>query len=123
MMQSRRPALIKAVVEAIEHDHTLGTRQYAGRNLLHFAAGAGCPANAPYRSAGVRLEDPRAEAADAASARPYLDAIDLAVANPDAPGALAVTIAAVDALVYRVAPGFDELPNHASAFRSRRIEE
>ena len=43
MLQTRRPALVKAVAEAIERDHTLGFRQHAGRTLLHFAAGAGCP--------------------------------------------------------------------------------
>ena len=43
MLQTRRPALVTAVAEAIERDPTLGFRRYAGRTLLHYAAGAGCP--------------------------------------------------------------------------------
>lgn len=42
MLQTRRPALVEAVVAAIEAEPTLGIRQYGGRNLLHAAAGAGC---------------------------------------------------------------------------------
>jgi truncated hemoglobin YjbI len=42
MMQTRRPALVQAVVEAIQKDPSLRSRQFAGRTLLHYAAGAGC---------------------------------------------------------------------------------
>src|SRR5262249_3903014 len=62
-----------------------------------------------------------AEARDPGSARPSLDALDLAVAEPDVPGAVSTTIAVLDALVYRVALGQDDLPSHAIAFRSREL--
>lgn len=42
MLQTGRPVLVRAVVEAIEQDPSLGTRRSAGRTLLHAAAGAGC---------------------------------------------------------------------------------
>lgn len=62
-----------------------------------------------------------AEALDPAAARPYLDAIDKAVANPAAPGALAVVIASVDALVLGATPELDLTRNYALAFRSREL--
>lgn len=43
MLRTRRPALVRAVAEEIERRPTLGVRLYAGRTLLHNAAGAGCP--------------------------------------------------------------------------------
>ena len=45
----------------------------------------------------------QAEALDAASAAPYLDLVDLALARPEAPGALPAALAAVDALATVVA--------------------
>ncbi len=43
MLQTRGPALIKAVIEAIDQNPALGFHHHAGRTLLHYAAGAGCP--------------------------------------------------------------------------------
>jgi hemoglobin len=42
MMQSRRDALIRFVIDAVEREPSLMTRRFAGKTLLHFAAGAGC---------------------------------------------------------------------------------
>ena len=60
----------------------------------------------------------RAEATDPAAAEGYLDLVDLAVAAPDAPGALPAVLAAIDALVTAWTPGFEGLGAHAIAFRS-----
>jgi truncated hemoglobin YjbI len=42
MMQSQRDALIQFVIEAVDREPPLMTQRFAGRTLLHFAAGAGC---------------------------------------------------------------------------------
>ena len=42
MLQTGRAKLIRFVVDAAESDPSLATRRFAGNNLLHFAAGAGC---------------------------------------------------------------------------------
>jgi hypothetical protein len=59
-----------------------------------------------------------AEAKDPLAARGYLELLDAAAASPDAPGALAAAIAAVDALVSRNPAGLEEVSS-AIAFRSR----
>ena len=41
MLQTRWPALVSAVAQAVEQDPTLASHQYAGRTLLHFSAGFG----------------------------------------------------------------------------------
>ena len=43
MMQSRRDALIRFAIDAVERDPSLTMRRFAGRTLLHYASGAGCP--------------------------------------------------------------------------------
>jgi hemoglobin len=42
MLQSGSPNLIRFVIDAVEHDHSLITRRSSGRTLLHFSCGAGC---------------------------------------------------------------------------------
>jgi truncated hemoglobin YjbI len=42
MMQSRRDALIRFVIDAVERDPSLVEPRFAGRTLLHHASGAGC---------------------------------------------------------------------------------
>jgi hemoglobin len=42
MVQSGRARLINFVVDAMENDSSLAPRCFAGKTLLHFAAGAGC---------------------------------------------------------------------------------
>ena len=42
MMQSRRDALIRFVIDAVESEPSLTMRRFAGRTLLHYASGAGC---------------------------------------------------------------------------------
>jgi hemoglobin len=42
MVQTGRERLIRFVVDAAESDPSLASRHFAGTNLLHFAAGAGC---------------------------------------------------------------------------------
>jgi truncated hemoglobin YjbI len=42
MLRSGRPELVAFVVNALEQDPLLRTRQYGGRSLLHYASGAGC---------------------------------------------------------------------------------
>jgi hemoglobin len=42
MLRSRRAGLVAFVVNALEQDPSLRTRQYGGRALLHYASGAGC---------------------------------------------------------------------------------
>ncbi len=61
----------------------------------------------------------QAEALDATAAQPYLDLVDLALAHPDDPGALAAALAAVDALVTASVPGFEG--PQALAYRSRDL--
>lgn len=61
-----------------------------------------------------------AEAHNSALAGPYLDAIDRAVADPRAEGALATVIASVDALAVGATPGVDAQPS-AIAFRSSEM--
>jgi hypothetical protein len=63
----------------------------------------------------------RAEATDPFSAAPYLDLVDLAVADPDAPGALPAALGAVDTLVTAGTPGFEGMGPHAVAYRSRDL--
>jgi truncated hemoglobin YjbI len=41
MLQSRRPGLVAFVVNALEQDASLRTRQYGGRALLHYASATG----------------------------------------------------------------------------------
>jgi hypothetical protein len=61
-----------------------------------------------------------AEAKDSTSAEPYLALLDEAVAQPDAPDALAASVAAIDALVMSTAGGLDAGPT-AIAYRSREL--
>jgi truncated hemoglobin YjbI len=42
MMQSRRDALIRFAIDAVESEPSLMMPRFAGRTLLHFASGAGC---------------------------------------------------------------------------------
>jgi len=42
MVKSGRASLIHFALNAVEQDQSLATRRYAGRTLLHYAAGAGC---------------------------------------------------------------------------------
>jgi hemoglobin len=42
MLQSRRAGLVAFVVNALEQDPSLRTRQYGGRALLHYASSTGC---------------------------------------------------------------------------------
>jgi hypothetical protein len=60
----------------------------------------------------------QAEAQDSTSAAPYLDLVDLALASPDAQGALPAALAGLDALVTSTVPGFDA-GAYAIAHRSR----
>jgi hypothetical protein len=62
-----------------------------------------------------------AEAQDSTAAGPFLDLLDLAIANPEAPGALAAGSAAIDALVTSSLAGLDGLGPTAIAFRSREL--
>lgn len=62
-----------------------------------------------------------AEAEDPTAAAPYLAAIDMAVANPGAPDALATVIASLDALVFGATPNLDLVRDHAVAYRSREL--
>lgn len=92
--------------------------------LAGLAACGGQPATGPQTpKAGPSLSHAytqalEAEAKDPLSAKPYLDVVDAAAAQPDAPGALAATIAAVDALVFRSTAGLEGMPT-AVAFRTR----
>ncbi|APR84289.1 Hypothetical protein A7982_09638 [Minicystis rosea] len=61
------------------------------------------------------------EATNPTAAEGYLALVDLAVADPDAPGALPAALAAVDALVSATTPGFEGSGPHAIAFRSREL--
>lgn len=63
----------------------------------------------------------QAEAILPTSADLYLDLLDKAVADPDAPGALAAAIAAVDALALATTPGMEGSGAHAVAYRSREL--
>jgi hypothetical protein len=62
----------------------------------------------------------QAEALDSTSAAAYLDLVDLAVAHPEAPGALPATFAAIGALVTGSIPGFEGTGEEGVAFRSRQ---
>lgn len=42
MAQAGRAELRRFVMDALERDRSLGTRRFAGRTMLHVAAGAGC---------------------------------------------------------------------------------
>lgn len=59
-----------------------------------------------------------AEAVGSTGAEPYLDAVDQAAADPHNPEALAVTIAALDALVFGAAPDLEIGGHGAIAYRS-----
>jgi hypothetical protein len=83
------------------------------------AAAPGASASADFAEGYVAAL--QAEQIDPVSATPYLDLIDQAVAQPDAPGALPAAIAAVDALVTGNTPGFEGLGSHAVAYRSREL--
>src|SRR5262245_60828502 len=50
-----------------------------------------------------------AETRDSTSAAPYLALLDEAVANPDAEGALAAAVAALDALVFGTSLGLETI--------------
>jgi hypothetical protein len=63
----------------------------------------------------------QAEATDPGAAGPYLDLVDQAAAHPDAPGALAATVAALDALTTGSTPGLDGAGPDAIAYRSREL--
>ena len=75
---------------------------------------AAAPSLAPGYAAALA-----AEAQDSTAAGPYLDLLDLAIANPRAPGALAAGTAAIDALVTGSTAGLDGMGATAIAFRSR----
>lgn len=62
-----------------------------------------------------------AEAQDSLSAGPYLDLLDAAIMNPEAPGALAAGSAALDALVTGSIAGLDGMGPTAIAYRSREV--
>ena len=57
-----------------------------------------------------------AEAQDSTAAEPFLDLLDLAIANADAPGALAAGSAAIDALVTGTTAGLDGMGPTAIAY-------
>jgi hypothetical protein len=42
MLQTGRPDLVCAVVEAVKRDPSLGSSRYNGKTLLHYSASAGC---------------------------------------------------------------------------------
>lgn len=42
MMRTGRPALVSYVTAAVLNDASVGTQRFAGKTLLHYAAGAGC---------------------------------------------------------------------------------
>lgn len=42
MMRTGRRGLVEAVTKAVQQDPSLGDRQYAGKALIHYAAGCGC---------------------------------------------------------------------------------
>lgn len=42
MIASQRPALISFAIHTVQRDPSLGTRRFARRTLLHYAAAAGC---------------------------------------------------------------------------------
>jgi hypothetical protein len=60
-----------------------------------------------------------AEAKDSASVAPYLDLVDAALAHPDAPGALAAGLAALDAIAAGSVPDLEGLGSASIAYRSR----
>ena len=60
-----------------------------------------------------------AEAQDSTAAGPFLDLLDLAIANPYAPGAQAAGAVALDALVTGTTAGLEGMGPTAIAFRSR----
>ena len=60
-----------------------------------------------------------AEAADPTAAEGYLRSVESAAADPGRAGALAAALGAIDALVFRNAPGMDDVANQPVAFRSR----
>lgn len=62
-----------------------------------------------------------AEAKDSTSAAPYLALLDQAVAEPDAEGALAAAVAALEALVNGSSTGMEGVGPTAIAYRSREL--
>lgn len=97
---------------------------FAAIALLAACAGApeAAAPPAPPTDFGRAYEDAiHADAVDPEAADGYLDVIDLAVRSPDAPGALAAGLAAVDALVTAATPGFEGTGPHAVAYRSREL--
>jgi hypothetical protein len=96
-------------------------------SLSLLAACAGTPgavspsAGPPPDFAGAYAAAFQAEALDSTSGVAYLDLVDLALAHPEAPGALPATLAAVDALVTASVPGFDGVGPHGLAYRSREL--
>lgn len=88
------------------------------------SAACAAPPKTPAKPPAPALSDAYAaafdaEAADPASVLPYLDAIDKAIADPDAPGALPTVIASIDALVFGATPNTIPFIDHALVFRSR----
>lgn len=94
--------------------------------ILGAALSLGCvePPKLPVQPPAPRLSEAfsaafDAEAKDAASVEPYLNAVDQAVANPEAKGALATVIASADALVFGANQELDLVRDHALSFRAR----
>lgn len=102
-----------------------GARGLAG--LWIAAAALGCvspqtpeqPASPPVARSFAEALD--AEAVNPVAADPYLDVIDLAAADPGAPGALAAVIGSIDALVWGATPNLELVRDHGLAFRSREL--
>jgi hypothetical protein len=96
---------------------------------LGAALASACSPPAPAREPGAASpkiarafsEAFEAEALDPNAGAKYLDAIDLAVGDPEAAGALALTVASIDALVLQTPPGFDIVGPTAIAHRSRAM--
>lgn len=79
------------------------------------------PTNAAPDFAAAYQEALQAEALEPTAAGAYFDILDRVVAAPDAPGALAAGLAAVDALATVSLPAMEGAGPHAMAFRSREL--
>jgi hypothetical protein len=77
------------------------------------------PPSPPPAAAPVVARALEAEARESAAIGGWLEAVELAAKHPDAPGALAAAIAALDALVDRHVGAVEGLAEHAGAFRMR----
>jgi hypothetical protein len=92
--------------------------------LLAACAGGTSPASpsgGPPDFAGRYAAAFEEEARNEKSASGYLALVDLALASPEAPGALPAGLSAVDALVTASLPSFDGVGPHALAYRSRDL--